>query len=62
MGAQQKPDKILSAQEVADYLGVSRLTVYREIKRGRLRAVRIREVLRITPEALTEYLRACEVA
>jgi excisionase family DNA binding protein len=53
--------KSQTVDEFAEYLGVVRLTVRREIKRGNLKAVRVGRSVRITPAAAEAYLAANEV-
>lgn len=43
----QQPDKYLSASEVSCHLGVCRDTIYRMIKDGQLKGVRVRGQWRI---------------
>jgi excisionase family DNA binding protein len=50
---------LLTAAEVATYLRVSKVTVYREITRGRLQSVHIGTQLRVTEEALLSYITLC---
>lgn len=47
----------LSRQQVAPYLGVSLSTVARIIRDGALPVVRVRGQVRISREALADYLR-----
>jgi excisionase family DNA binding protein len=59
--AQQDFDRLYAVKEVADILGFSRWTVYKEIRRKRLKARRPTGNkkqcrLRITREALNEYI------
>lgn len=49
------------AQEVATLLGVSTMTIFREIHRGEMKATRVGRLVRIKPEDLTEYLRRKEI-
>jgi excisionase family DNA binding protein len=51
-------DQLLTAQEVADELRVSTMTVYRLIRRGELPAVRVGRNYRVRASALTSYLDA----
>lgn len=55
------PDKLLTVQQVADQLAVSRSSVYRLIWRGHLRAVDVgygieRPRYRVTPDDLAALL------
>jgi len=47
---------MLTVMEVARRLGVSRMTVYRWIKRGKLKALRMDGTIRIEEEALNEFI------
>lgn len=47
---------ILTIDEVMELLSVTRFTVHRWIKDGKLRAVRIGRELRVTKEYLDEFL------
>lgn len=50
--------RLLTVEEVADYLGQHRVTVYSEIRSGRIPAVRIGEgrTIRIREADLEQYL------
>ena len=50
------PSAVFSPQAAADYLGVDRKTLYREIQRGRLRCFHVGAQIRITEEQLIEYM------
>jgi excisionase family DNA binding protein len=47
---------LMTPVEVADYLRISKVTVYREIRAARLAHVRIRGHLRISEDALATYV------
>ena len=47
---------VLTADEAADALRISRWAVYEAVKRGELRAVRLGRTLRIPRAAITELL------
>jgi excisionase family DNA binding protein len=49
-------DKLLTPDQVADFLAVSRKTVYRIIKAGKLEAVNVESILRIPEESLKAYV------
>lgn len=51
----------LSAQEVADRLGVSVFTIRRYIRTGKLRAVKLDGQYRLSPDDLAEFLRSREI-
>lgn len=53
--------QFLKPQEVAAALRVSKMTVYREIHLGRLRAVQVGRSFRVFQTALDEYVRDHEV-
>ena len=48
-------DELLTIQQTARVLGVSNLTVYRLIKRGRLRALRVGRDFRVRGSDLARY-------
>lgn len=50
---------MLSVEDAAAYLAVSRWTVYRIIKAGHLRAFQVEGVTRIRPSDLDDYLDSC---
>jgi excisionase family DNA binding protein len=50
--------EFLTVSEVAVYLRVARMTVYRMIDRGDLSAVRVGKSFRIPAQALRDYLAA----
>jgi excisionase family DNA binding protein len=54
--------KSQTIDEFAEYLGVVRLTVSREIERGNLKAVKVGRSVRITPANAEAYLQKDEVA
>lgn len=49
--------QFLSVKEVAEILGVSEMTITRQIKAGRMSAVRVGHRLQISHSALDAYLR-----
>jgi len=49
--------KLLTVQQVAEYLNVTWDTVYREVHRGRLKSVRVGRAIRITSEELERYVK-----
>lgn len=51
-----KDKSILTIDEVMELLSVTRFTVHKWIKDGKLRAVRIGRELRVTKEYLDEFL------
>ena len=50
---------ILTVPEVAEILGCSTKTIYRQIKRNELETFRFGRSLRISKTALSEYLERC---
>ena len=57
----QETADLLDIQQAAHYLGdVSTRTVYREVRRGRLRLLKIRGSTRFRRSELDRYLRAAE--
>ncbi len=55
-----KQKELLSAEEVADYLGVGAVTVYRWCKEGRLQGIKLGKYWRIRREALEDFLKQHE--
>jgi len=55
-----KQKELLSAEEVADYLGVGPVTVYRWCKEGRLQGIKLGKYWRIRREALENFLKQHE--
>jgi excisionase family DNA binding protein len=51
---------LLSAEDVAEYLGVGQITVYRWCKEGRLRCIKLGKHWRIRREVLEDFLRQRE--
>ena len=49
-------EKLLTTDQVAEYLAVSRKTVYRIINAGKLNAIKVESILRIPEESLKEYV------
>src|SRR5215217_4403977 len=52
--------ELLSVEEVAEYLGVVPMTVYRWCREGRLPCLKIGRVWRIRREALEDFLKSAE--
>lgn len=52
---------LYTVSQVADYLNVHPHTVYRYLQEGRLKAVRIGQTYRFTPENINEYIASCAV-
>jgi excisionase family DNA binding protein len=53
-------DPLLDVNEAAEYLTVSRATLYREVKRGKLVAVKVGASTRFRRSELERYIRAGE--
>jgi excisionase family DNA binding protein len=51
---------LLTVQEAADKLQISRSLLYEEMKRRRVRVVKIRHLTRIRQSELERYIRDCE--
>jgi len=49
-------EKLLTTDQVAEYLAVSRKTVYRIINAGKLNAIKVESIIRIPEESLKEYM------
>ena len=58
MAQSQARARLLTVSEVADHLRVSTMTVYRLIKSGELRAVRVGKSYRLREEDIDSYLSA----
>lgn len=56
--AKLSESRFLTVQEVADLMRVSSMTVYRLIKSGELRAVRVGRSFRVRQEDVDGYLEA----
>src|SRR5713101_2596372 len=54
--------RLLTVAEVASVMRVSRMTVYRLIRRGQLKAIRVGRNYRVREEDLNEYLEAQAVS
>jgi excisionase family DNA binding protein len=50
--------RLLTVAEVASVMRVSRMTVYRLIRRGQLKAIRVGRNYRVRTDDLDEYLEA----
>ena len=50
--------RLLTVNEVADLLRVSRMTVYRPIKEGQIKALRVGRSYRLREDDVDEYLSA----
>lgn len=55
-------ERLWTVAEVADHMRVSNMTVYRLIKRGELRAIRVGKNYRLRGSDLDEYLSASRLA
>jgi len=53
--------KLLLVSEVAEYLRVSTMTIYRLIRAGKIEAIRVGRSYRIREGELHDYLRRSEV-
>lgn len=53
--------RLLTVAEVASIMRVSRMTVYRLIRRGQLKAIRVGRNYRVTEEDLKAYLESSAV-
>ncbi|HSU71694.1 MAG TPA: helix-turn-helix domain-containing protein [Micrococcaceae bacterium] len=54
-------DTLLSVSDIAEHLKVSKMTVYRLIRSGKLDAVRIGHSFRVTLTAVEAYVRGAQV-
>jgi excisionase family DNA binding protein len=57
--AKQQSKELLSCRKAARMLGVSRVTIYRWVREGRLRAYRLGRMLRFDPWDVMESLSRC---
>lgn len=48
--------KIYNAREAAEYMRVSRVTLYRMIEKGQIRCFRIGSIYRFTEEQIREFI------
>jgi excisionase family DNA binding protein len=55
-GASGTADRLLTVNGVAELLAISRFSVYRMVRRGDLRPVRVGERLRFRPSEIDRYL------
>ena len=55
-------EKLLTTDQVAEYLAVSRKTVYRIINAGKLDAIKVESIIRIPEESLKEYVESSKKA
>ncbi|MEP6758833.1 MAG: helix-turn-helix domain-containing protein [Actinomycetota bacterium] len=58
MSARFTQARLLTVNEVADLLRVSRMTVYRLIKEGQIKALRVGRSYRLREDDVDEYLSA----
>lgn len=57
----QKLSRLLTVAEVATVMRVSRMTVYRLIRRGQLKAIRVGRNYRVREDDLSQYLESSAV-
>lgn len=55
-----RAERLLTVREVARMLCVSRPSIYKMIRRGELRAVYVREMVRLRPREVAEYMQVHE--
>ncbi|RMD91743.1 MAG: DNA-binding protein [Calditrichaeota bacterium] len=60
--AAPQPEKTLTAEEVCEILHISRKTLYRYVKDGKIPCVRIGMQLRFFRQDIARYLEACKIA
>lgn len=56
-----KEEKYYSRKEVAKILSVHPMTIFREIQRGKIRAIKVGNDYRISEAAFNDYVRSQEV-
>jgi len=49
-------ERVMRVRDVADHLGVDDDTIYRLIREGRIRAIRLGRVLRVPQSALSDFI------
>jgi excisionase family DNA binding protein len=49
-------EKLLTPDQVAEFLAVSRKTVYRIINAGKLNAIKVESIIRVPEKSLKEYV------
>ncbi len=59
-GGRRSGEALLSAEEVAEYFGVTRITVYRWCKEGRIPCLKIGKYWRVRREALGRFSEEAE--
>jgi excisionase family DNA binding protein len=59
-GGRRSGEALLSAEEVAEYVGVSMTTVYQWCKEGRIRCMKIGKLWRVRREDLAHFQRKGE--
>lgn len=52
----RRPSDLFTVAALARHLGVSRWTIYRLVRRGEIRAVKVGERIRFRPEDVDAYL------
>jgi excisionase family DNA binding protein len=60
MAATATAERVMRVREVADHLGVEKDTIYRLIREGKLRAIRLGRVLRVPQTALADFIAGVE--
>jgi excisionase family DNA binding protein len=59
-GERRTGEALLSAEEVAEYFGVGKVTVYRWCKEGRIPSLKIGKHWRVRREDLEDFLKEAE--
>lgn len=62
MARDEEGIRLLTVAEVASVMRVSRMTVYRLIRRGQLKAIRVGRNYRVREQDLREYLESSAVS
>lgn len=56
----EKMEKLYTVEEVADYLRVAKMTVYRWIYSGKLKSTKIAELHRISEKDIEDFITSSE--
>jgi excisionase family DNA binding protein len=56
-GLQGSPRLLLTVEEAADRIGICRSNMFKLIRRGEVKSVKVGRLRRVTPAALEDYVR-----
>ena len=57
LGSQHSPRLLLTVEEAADRIGICRSNMFKLIRRGDVKSVKVGRLRRIAPAALEDYIR-----